>query len=260
MKKIRILGIVCLVIILFIGCYPSKAAEVIVKDGQYYLRVNNGRRLGYPDVKQSTKFDSVQDIKDRIKYSDFDSSKVNSLYNCFYNVKGDDKLLPILDPDKIVIPTFNGEVNYKRVGFVNLCLWCEQYVTVGGSEYELSVDAVYYPEIIDKLESLVIERKETLNSYRSVEGSEYEQFTQDGIQKERVNGQSNYKYVSYEMTQGELDYFVVEEHRKGQLIKLNIYGKNDVGGLLIRMYMDESSQIEINDIYQMLACMNLKKA
>lgn len=260
MRSARIISILlCLVITVLAGGCISEPARVIVKDGQYYLQVFQGTRLGSHDYKICSEFDSVEDIKNRIKNSDFsDRSKVNALYNVFYSVKGDDSLLPILDPDKIVIPAFNGETNYKRVGFMNLYLWCEQYVTLGGEEYLLYVDKLYYPEIMDKYDRDIASLKATLDSVKNEDGTKQTQYIQDGVQKECLTNQNGIEFISYNMTAGELEYFVLEEHYSSPTVY--IFGKNETGGLFIKIYADETGRIEMNDIYELMGRMSIKKA
>ena len=112
MKKA--LAALFIIAILFCGCGPAanKKADVITENGEYFLRVYYGQRLGSHDIKVATAFDSVDEIKRLIKTNSFTDIQINGMYNTFYTVKGDTDLLPIIDPDKILVPVFNGECDY----------------------------------------------------------------------------------------------------------------------------------------------------
>ena len=257
MKKA--LAALFIIAILFCGCEPAanKKADVITENGEYFLRVYYGQRLGSHDIKVATAFDSVDEIKRLIKTNSFTDIQINGMYNTFYTVKGDTNLLPIIDPDKILVPVFNGECDYYRLGFINRTFWCEIKTTYKDAEYKLNFDTSYNPN------ASADSYKESF--YQEVQEEKYEEhleYTEDGITKQALIYPSGKKTVQYETVIGNISYYVLEKRQATDAESNDnfaFFGKAEgVGSFYLRIYTKNNMDNET--IRWIMESIELKKA
>lgn len=275
--KAKVLLITLTVIILLCGCQPTsventntasptptntgikgKAGEVIIENGEYFLRVYNGEKYTVPctpDVKWNTSFDSVQEIKRTIKENDFTDSKIELLYFGLDPVAEDRGLFPIIDPDKMVYPTFDGQENYFRLGIKNRVFWGSMDIVCNDKKLILEFES-YYPQLMDdKFGILELETDPQNNS-----NVEYLEYSQDGFKKRAWVRSNGSKIARYDAVTGNKLYRVTEMHYNSGSVYYTLYGIIDgVGGFKVSCY-DLKNEISADDLKWIMESIELKKA
>ena len=270
MKKIRIVGILCLILVLFIGCNPDEDpvySEVIRENGEYFLRVYNGDTLEVPclpDVMWCTKFDSVDEIKRLIKENDFSREKTESLYWGLDCVEDDRGLFPIIDPDRMLVPVFNGSSDYDRLGLLNRTFWCTMFTTYQNVQCKLTFYTDYETSYKTEFPKEKLEQKIQNGNYK-----QYLEYVEDGVEKHELTYESSYhksKEIFYEITTDDISYSIIERHERNEEDKLiylsaTLYGViENVGQFAVSIGTMDGSPLYKDFVQMVMHSIELKKA
>ena len=241
--KNKLLILIFIILLLFCGCKPEDTAtplrdkfgDVMVENGEYFLRTYDMKARHETDIGTITmncdrpQYDSVEGIKRRIKSNQFTNSEIDDLYHYCYTVPGDRELLPILDPDKMVIPALNGETNYESLGFYNRTFWCVIHIPCDDEKYytlDISVD--YEPTKHTESNKEYHEKNIQQGNYAN-----YRIYTEDGITKQEWGGYYTwgdhegrcYKDIIYETEINGITYFVQEDYIDDSLDRVALWGE-----------------------------------
>ena len=281
--KVRVLALVFVVVILFCGCQPAsventntvsptptntvikgKSSDVIIENGEYFLKVYDGKLWGSYDIRGSNcaGYSSVEQIKTAIKTNNFPGGAIGAMYNTFSAVGGDMTLpamLPIIDPDKIVIPVFNGETDYFRVGFLNRALMADMKITFDGAEYRLNFDTYYMG-----LEAPNYGKNMFTQALQAGNYTEHLQYTEDGISKQALIYSDGHKQIQYETEIKEIKYYVLEQYEHGSdkiLYNVQIFGTvENIGSFRLTITPHNERYIDKAVMQWIMESIELKKA
>lgn len=275
--KAKVLLISLTVFILLCGCHPismgnnhtasptptnavikGTTGEVIIENGEYFLKVYDGELLGSYDLR-GLNYGSVEQIKTAIKTNSFSNGAVNFMYNTF---AGDRTTLPaifpIIDPDKIVIPVFNGETDYFRVGFLNRALMADMKITFNEAEYRLNFDTYYMG-----LEAPNYGKNMFTKALQAGNYTEHLQYTEDGISKQALIYSDGHKQIQYETEIKEIKYYVLEqyEHGSNKIYNVQIFGTvENIGSFRLTIAPYDGRYIDKAVMQWIMESIELKKA
>lgn len=281
--KAKVLLISLTVFILLCGCHPismgnnhtasptppnavikGATGEVIIENGEYFLKVYDGELWGSYDVRGSNcaGYSSVEQIKTAIKTNNFPGGAIGTMYNTFSAVGGDMTLpamLPIIDPDKIVIPVFNGETDYFRVGFLNRALMADMKITFNEAEYQLNFDTYYMG-----LEAPNYGKNMFTQALQAGNYTEHLQYTEDGISKQALIYSDGHKQIQYETEIKEIKYYVLEQYEHGSdkiLYNVQIFGTvENIGSFRLTIKPYDGRYIDKAVMQWIMESIELKKA
>ncbi len=277
--KIKVFALMFIAALLLSGCQPAsventntvsptpqntvikgKSGDVIIENGEYFLKVYDGELLGSYDLRGSNcaGYSSVEQIKTAIKTNSFPGGAIGTMYNTFSGDKTLPAIFPIIDPYKIVIPVFNGETDYFRVGFLNRTLMADMKITFNEAEYQLNFDTYYMG-----LEAPNYGKNKFTQALQAGNYTEHLQYTEDGINKQELIYSDGHKQIQYETELEGIKYYVLEQYKHGsnKIYDVQIFGTvENIGSFRLTIIPCDGIYTEKAVMQWIMESIELKKA